>query len=68
MNPYSRLQRIHELRGMQVSGRELPVTGIPIDDSFLSLTEMQCRLDKEFQDVQNKCNELRNEINILKSE
>ena len=53
---------------MQVSGRELPVTGISIDDCSLGLTEMRCRLDDEFQDIQNEYNKLRNEINILKSE
>ena len=53
---------------MQVSGRELPVTGISIDDCSLGLTEMRCLLDEEFHDIQNKYDELKNEINILKSE
>lgn len=68
MGTYDRLQRIHDLRSMLVSGYELPVTGIPIDDYSLGLTEMQCKLSDECQDIQNKCDELIREINILKSE
>ncbi len=67
MSFYDRLQQIERLRMMEVSGQDLPVTGISTSDYSLGLTKEGCTIEDEIRDMEEEIHLLKTEIEYLKS-
>lgn len=67
MSFYERLQTIEKLRGMEVSGKELPITGISLNDYHKKLTEFGCQLEDNIAEMKESLRLMKNDIEYLKA-
>lgn len=68
MSFYERLQRIHELKLMEVSGQDLPVTGISTSDYFVGLARMGCTIEDDIREAEEQIHILKNIVDNIKEQ
>lgn len=67
MSFYERLQAIEKLRGMEVSGKELPITGISTNDYHKGLAEFGSQLKDDIAEMKESLHLMKNDIEHLKA-
>ena len=67
MSFYERLQTIEKLRSMEVSGKELPITGISTSDYHKGLAEIGSQLEDDIAETKENLHLMKNDIEYLKA-
>lgn len=67
MSFYERLQEIEKLRSMEVSGKELPITGISTSDYHKGLAEFGSQLEDDIFEIEENLHLMKNDIEYLKA-
>lgn len=68
MSFYERLQRIHELKLMEVSGQDLPVTGISTSDYSVGLSQMGCAIEDDIREAEEQIHILKSIVDNIKEQ
>lgn len=66
MDSYNTLYQIEKFRGKQVSGKNIPVTGISIDDGTKDFVCALCELEEETSELDDNLQILKIELDTLK--